>query len=400
MEIFSHINELRVRGWERLRTLVLASEKVVLWAPAISLLDDLRQKDPLLPTGQELLWYVRNGHVRILARDWWIENGPKRQKHQWKPARKWMEDFDGAIFDIWKEDQRAGRTGLTARVVSLPDGTGVEWAEELVRKGEVDHESLLDMVKTNSALVPPAYLDRLRKAPSARQAAVILLGSARNHSEAFQLSGADRDLGSVADAGILRIVGEGLVLSNARPRSIVEAPGDPEKLTLALQGVIHRLSQATKPLQSQEEAFSRVQLLLGNRVELQNLREWVLTADLMAATYRQEFFEEELAESLAKAVENGVKRKALWDYLAPQSPLQRIAAVGGLVVMTVALKIGSPLAPISLSIFALRPVEGLLQQIGLISETYTGPRWPLWVAGEGNRVLRRRKEAIIRSLRS
>src|SRR5512146_1415322 len=64
VKTFCHINELAAQGYASLRALVLVSNRVSIWGPSASYLEHLRRYHPLLPTPEELLYYVRNSNVQ------------------------------------------------------------------------------------------------------------------------------------------------------------------------------------------------------------------------------------------------------------------------------------------------------------------------------------------------
>jgi hypothetical protein len=143
MEVFCHINEIKELGWASLRTLVLACPKVVLWAPSAFELESLRKQNPMLPDKNEVLWYVKNHHIQIMARDCWINNREERRKHEW-PGAAWVEEFDGALLEMWKEDQRQGIAPDRGRVRSEPPARGHEWAKKCIQSGRIDYKILVE----------------------------------------------------------------------------------------------------------------------------------------------------------------------------------------------------------------------------------------------------------------
>src|SRR6266478_7594838 len=131
METFCHINELGAHGWDSLRTLVLASGRVSIWAPSALYLKHLRAEQPMLPTPDELLWYVRNGHVQILARKDWLSNPEARNASRW-PFAKWAGEFDEEILGLWQDDLNKGLTSTAAHVRAMPAEGGRAWAYQQI----------------------------------------------------------------------------------------------------------------------------------------------------------------------------------------------------------------------------------------------------------------------------
>ena len=396
MEIFCHINELGRPGFSSLRALTLACSRVVLWAPSARYLGELRKKDPLLPNDEEILWYVRNGYVKIMARDWWIENVEPRLRHKWRYAR-WKDSFDGQILDIWREDQRSGRTGSAARVVKLaPVEAPVTLGQQELSSKDV--EALSHAVQGKRGLA--GYRRRLGAASGPDDLAHMLLRLAKDHGVAFAASGADRNLGAPHEKILYQTLAEAASGSGAIP--LVRNAQLPEagQLAEALENILYKLVSASSQASTREEAFSRTaELLTKDPNQVDQFRNWVVTADLIAASIGQGHVEEILNEALRKEIGSGVMKNTFLDYLSPTSTIDKVTTIGSIAMAAVGFAIGSPLAPVGISLLALSRGASLLKWASVIPDDYQGPSWPFYLAEGTRSPTRKKRGAMINALR-
>lgn len=396
MEVFCHINELGKSGWASLRTLVIACNRVVLWAPSASYLEMWRQQDPLLPDPNELLWYVKNKKIQILARDWWIQNGEQRRNNEWRHARR-FQVFDEAVLETWEQDQREGRTGsATARVRIMPPETGLQWATLQVNSGAVNYREFLNKICMNDLLV--GYRNRVKRASSEKEATLSLLRIVRNHGEALRYSGADRNFGSPANAQLLRVLAESAQMAgNAGPLEYT-SPFTADKVLTIIKGLMEQIGKVGKSATSQRDAFDRTQTILEDEQEIKKVRELVRLADLLAASTSEHFVESEMAHVIADQLKAGAMNNKLHEYLMPRTAIERVVFLAGLIIGAAGLVGGGILAPIGLSLSFGPMVRGALQWLSFIPDSYSGPRWPFYLA-EGSRATRRRsRERLVTAL--
>lgn len=395
MEVFCHINEIKELGWASLRTLVLACPKVVLWAPSAFELESLRKQNPMLPDKNELLWYVKNHHIQIMARDWWINNGEERRKHDW-PGAAWVEEFDGALLEMWKEDQRQGIAPDRGRVRSEPPARGHEWAKKCIQSGRINYKTLVENAFSSQSRLQIDYIKRASQQNSTEDKAIYLLGSAKNHGEAFQRSGRNRVFGLPGDEALIRIITKSLPKESSRIRTLYPSTYKPNAdiIMAAVDGVVDKIAYY-KPARTPQEAFQRMQMVLNDRKEIENLRKWVTEVDQFAANVEADYLKGEIAMELAKQLETGAVRNTLRDYFFPKSKLD-VAFLAATVVSAVGLSTGIWQFAIGLAIPATKPA---LQWLGYISEDYTGPRWPFYLA-EGTKTIKRKtREGLFTSLK-
>lgn len=204
MKVFAHINELGGDGWASLRSMVLVCPKVIIWGPSANELRRRRRPRKMLPTPAELLWYIGEGHMQILAREWWIKEPMERAAHVplWK-GNTWTEEFDSPVLQMWDEDEKAKKDELSARVRIAPKETGSTWAIQEIERRNIDCEDFMEKLPRKA--FPEGNLEKVAGlAP--KDAVKSLLKDGRNHGLAFQYSKAHRNLGSPADDHVLSLI--------------------------------------------------------------------------------------------------------------------------------------------------------------------------------------------------
>ncbi|HEY4611405.1 MAG TPA: hypothetical protein VII11_00300 [Bacteroidota bacterium] len=395
MDIFCHINDLGRSGYNSLRTLVIAFDHVVLWSPSERYLQKLCESDPLLPAPEELLWYCEQGHVKIMGRDWWLTNEEPRKKHPWRYA-KWSDSFDGRILEFLREDRLAGRSGSNARVIQMGPEDGDRWAEEQLRLGHVNAREINLATEKNRTLA--AYRRRFQQARQKTNPAQFLLRVARNHGVAIAASGADRNFGTPTDKVLFQTLTNAAFENVNHVFKLQSTKVSGERLAEALDAVISKIQTAGKAARSKEEAFDRVTAILSDKNELEDIRKWVNTADLLAAQIGEIHVEGILSENLVKTIAQGALRKTLSDYILPGSTADKVATISSLILGGVGMTLGSPLAPIGLGILALTRGINLLKWASVIPDDYTGPNWPFYLAEGDRAVTRIKRENLLRVL--
>jgi hypothetical protein len=244
--------------------------------------------------------------------------------------------------------------------------------------------------------MPPGWREKLRATQSDRDRAVSLLRDMRNYARAFQLANADRFYGTAADEVLIKRAAN--VIPAAQQETQHRSQVSLEPFLTALKGFVRRIVQAGSPARSSEECFDRTKALLSDRDELRRFREFISGADRLAADLPAEALELDMAQRLARAVDDGRARRRLLDYAKPASTLEGILDLLNLGVIAAAAMTGSALAPIGLGVFAARKTLPALEWLGWVEERYSGPRWPFYLAENTRRVRRVRRERLMRSL--
>jgi hypothetical protein len=352
--------------------------------------------NPAIPSPQELLWYIRKGYIRVMAREWWLNNEERRKKHRWRYAG-WVDGFDDRILEIWMEDQHEGRTGLTARVVAVSPETARTWEREQL---ETDHYTRL-LAQVDLSLTPAAYRQRFREARSKKEKLLSLLRDTRVHAEGFAMSGADRNFGTPVDAALLTVfIGRAATPPSYSGRSLPNLAYDLSHLIGAINGILDKIMKANVRASSQAEVFSRVKQILEDEEELRRLREWASIGDLFTArTSEEQFVEHGLRQKLITEIQLGLPQKRLLGSVLGETPMEQITNIGSLLFAGIGIWAGSSTAPISLGLYTISRGIGLLKCLGFIPESYSGPNWPFYLVESKKKVSRRRREVFIRELR-
>jgi|GEM_PF-3384688 len=387
MEMFCHINELRAGGYANLRTLVLSCASVKLWAPSATYMQELRKKDPLLPTPDELLAYVKGRHVQIMAREPWILGQKEREEHHkrktaWHHAWSWDDSFDGSLRQLYIEDMREGRS-TTARIRKVRPEDGWQWAQKQLSSGSIEVSAVLECARKSSQL--PAFLEKAGEQATDYEAAQSLLRDARNHGVAFAESGADRNLGTPGDGALLRAFSEPFQATGPPRDRAKPVDRDPAVLVQALEGVFERLANCKGPVTSQEEAFERTMKILSDPPELARLRNWVHTADALAATTPDALLEQMLSADLVERVGPAAVRPLLLDLLMGKTSVEKALTLLSLVILVIHVSEGLPHPEMTAAPIALRLLHGVLQVFGYVPADTKIDRWLLYLAGiKGN----------------
>jgi len=395
VEIFCHINELRIDGYVNLRTLVLTCPKLIIWAPSASLLEYLSSQDPLLPTKKELLWYIKNGYIQVMARDWWLLNTKQRQTHPWEFAH-WVDGFDDEIREMWLEDRRQGKDAHTARVRDMPTETGQAWAKTEIQRRKLNSENLLNILRQSDLQLD--YVRRGLKESNSEDGAAYVLGAVKNHADAFRASDATRNFGTPANVQLLRIFAKAAGLASPKKSKIAQQPPyDANQIVSVVEGIVDRITKVVKEPTSQQEVFEHTKMLLDSKVEIARMRQWVNMTDTLVATKPHPYVQAELASELASQIKHGALRNTFRDYLLPKTWSDWGIFLTSLTLAAAGTALGSKLAPLSVALWI---AKSSLQWVGYIPDDYAGPRWPFYLAEGSRNPKRKNRERLIRFLQS
>jgi hypothetical protein len=395
MKVFAHINELGGDGWASLRSLVLACPKVVIWGPSAHELRRVRTYRKTVPDPAELLWYIREGHIQVLARKWWLTDPAKRAKNarqHWK-GNTWIEEFDSPILEMFGEDQESKRDLLSARVRAANDQTGPAWAVEQIREHRINCTLLIKKLQQknlNPKAFPKGYLEKIKVLPP-EQATHSLLKDARNHSLAFVESQADRNFGSPTDEQLREVFAESIQVPERDSQVSQETSPSVDKLAGAVDFVLQKISRSGTPPHTQDEAFHRTQLILEDKQELASLRSWCDVADRLSTSSLQQDIERSLISDLHSQMVGGTVYAKFIDYFKPKS-----IEDWGRILLESLFAFHEHAAPVSVTFEAS---VGVLRWLGWWREEFNGPRWPLLLAHGSSSSYRRRRERFMRTLK-
>jgi len=393
MELFCHINELGTLAWPSVRALILACNRLSIWAPSGRMLKRFRASNALLPTTDEILWYVEQGHLHVLAREWWFDDRERRNGHRWEDAR-WLDGFDDRLREVWLADKGAGRTGATARVRVVEDEDGDSWAQERLDNGKIDPGRFVSEVLLLDA--PAAWKNKLRDAASDTERALTMLRDMRNHARAFEWSGADRFYVTPADVwGIEQL----LKLSpTSSDRAKTQAPAV-ERFVAAIQGLVARIVNSEEPISSATGCWDRMKSLLAEKDELDRFRQFTSVSDQFSSGLSAETIEADMAQRIIREIEDGRARKRLLDYVAPTTALEAVFDLASLGCLAAGCFARNPVAYIGLSAFAARRAIPAFEWLGVLRERHHGPSWPYYLAEGEKSVRRQRRQQLEDALR-
>ena len=185
---FCHISELGPLGYSNLHRMLAMSSPLNLWAPSSVLL-----RDPgCRITPEDFIRYVRNGSIRIVAREKWLTDSRKRDEHPWEGAR-WDPYVDGQIKSIMEEDEAAGLPRAQRHVVAAGPEQGWKRAQEYVEENPDAARDWEAILRLDDRLIPSGTRDTARRVADERPNGALLtvLRDAYNHGFAIGESDAE-----------------------------------------------------------------------------------------------------------------------------------------------------------------------------------------------------------------
>ena len=376
MKVFSHINELRLPGWKGLRTLILAFDKIALWAPSFSYLLNCCQKDDTIITPEEIIDHVKNHRIQIFAREWWLVNNDKRRTHNWIEGRPFTQYDKELLKLIDNQDMVFIANDYDAKS---------EAAEQVSKMSKEECNSFVKRILDSDEM--PAYKQKIINMPF-KQAAISLLRDARNHGYAFHLTSAERIYGLVSEKHLLDALQE---CSEPQIIDIKDVPS--KKIDPNVDLLIEVLDKTLSKFQScKNEVISgkilrhRTEAILADGNSINDFRESVKTIDILLASYEEEIVEEIIQNRILSSIQRDLS-KPLKDYLLPKSTLDKICDL--LCILTSAIPGSFPF--LGLSGIILNKGVRTLQWAGILHEDYRGLRWPYYIAGYDPSISKQRR---------
>ncbi len=122
---FCHINEFTkatgATGLANLRQMIAFCEPLALWSPSLNWMEHNNcQVEP-----EELLYYIKTGHVRVFGRENWLTDENYRNNHPWKEGAPWS-GYDQQLLDFYNEDLK--KKPEERRVCAAPNAQGSAYA--------------------------------------------------------------------------------------------------------------------------------------------------------------------------------------------------------------------------------------------------------------------------------
>jgi hypothetical protein len=81
MRAFCHISEFNEFGYDILPSMILLSEKLVIWSPSGSQIEYFNNTNKTYFTRKNMLELIDEGYVQIIGRDSWISDIEFRNNH-------------------------------------------------------------------------------------------------------------------------------------------------------------------------------------------------------------------------------------------------------------------------------------------------------------------------------
>ncbi|MFZ6011758.1 MAG: hypothetical protein ACOYXT_15555 [Bacteroidota bacterium] len=96
MRNFCHISDFEEHGYQLVPSMLMMSEKLVLWGPAPDEIKLYNATHNTLLTPKDFLELIESNQISIIAREEWLTSKTYRNNHPW-PQAKWDDTFDGEI---------------------------------------------------------------------------------------------------------------------------------------------------------------------------------------------------------------------------------------------------------------------------------------------------------------
>jgi hypothetical protein len=381
---FCHIGEYNEYGYQILHRMLAVSQPLILWAPASPLLESERCRIP----PANFLRHVKEGRIRVFAREQWLTSRNFRDSHPF-PGARWTENFDGALKRMCEDD--ASLPVQRRRVVAAPPEGGWQWAGEYLtdNPGLVGKWNRLARGKAAASKIPAGTLQSAFKyaGDDEFRLAQAILRDAYNHGQAINLSGAQAPFWlSPTDRMFITVLRD-----TAAPGQHAAAPGRGRQTGTA------RVAPPEPPPVDETSAEIAAQLLNILRlldIGAPGLHRGKDLDEFLCGEGRQEMvtwlsrlcsqLKVTEARDLDHAVINALR--ANLDHAEFSKPLREMlkqpaaTAVGavGLVttVMGYAIDPSGPLSIAGLFAAAFPVAKELFQSLGYIPADYTGPQWP------------------------
>ncbi len=371
MKVFCHINELGQRGWSSLRTMVVAFDKVVLWAPSFAYLERFRKKDPTLVTADEIIDYLDMGRIQIIGRQWWLYNQDRRKCHKWCAGRAFLDH----------DEKLLKRVGESVCVVNDYDAKddAAEWVNNSL--SEQQCINVMESAKKDKELV--GYWEKIQgKKP--RDAAISLFTDAKNHGEAFRVSLANRLVGVPSEPALLSVLES--VSSPPKMKTIdfdrKSIDDQMDSAVRVLTNVMERIrtSACTKECVTSETLRDRTLSILNDEHVLTDIREYVRFFDECSRLCSEKMLEEKVLVTITQRLESELAIP-LKDYIKPRSVLEGVSNLFELVWTIVWGIYGNPIAFLGLGGLVLHKGYQISQWLGYVPDGFSGRRLPCYIAG-------------------
>jgi hypothetical protein len=355
VKVFSHISEFGPAGMQNIPALTFISEKVSLWSPSASFIEEANRAGHSELTARDMLELVDGGHIQIMGRHWWFFD--KNLRNSFPSGYRfanWDNNFDNALQLMAVQDR--DKALENRRVVIAEEEDGLSWAEEAIESSADAHVAAVATAKTIlSSSYTLGLSEKLAKAKTETDRLKIVLRDIRNHSKAFVDSRADQ-----------------LVVLAQEAQSYAQAVSGDNQNRLAFAAEQERLpelvdfvSKISKPRNFQEL------LRLLNEKDLAIFR-----AEVTALMYSNTPVDVEVLARIHAGTRELTWRETLWGKDLVQATTRLGPTALGLLIAFLTIQF-EPVALIGLLIQAIQTVVPLGTKLGALpAPDYVGPRFP------------------------
>jgi hypothetical protein len=192
VKVFSHITEFGPAGMQNIPALTFLSEKVSLWSPSASFIEEANRTGHSDLTPRDMLELVDGGHIQIMGRHrWFFDKNLRNNYPSGYRFANWDNSFDNTLQLMAVQDRDEALENR--RVLIADEEDGRSWAEEAIESSADAHVAAVATAKAILSSGHTLGLDeKLAKAKTETDRVKIVLRDIRNHSKAFSDSRADQ----------------------------------------------------------------------------------------------------------------------------------------------------------------------------------------------------------------
>lgn len=191
MRNFCHISEFNEQGYHLLPSMLMMSEKLILWAPAPKQLELYNNKGDTFLTTKNLLELVDKNQVSIIGRKEWITDKSFRDKNPFALA-KWDDKFDNTI-RLWAS-QDESKPISEKRVIIAENEKGFSLANEFLDKPENKGRIEVLLNRIASQQLPTGTNEKIERETSEDKKLRLALRDIYNHHLAKLNAHADQSI--------------------------------------------------------------------------------------------------------------------------------------------------------------------------------------------------------------
>ncbi|VVJ23042.1 Uncharacterised protein [Amycolatopsis camponoti] len=359
---FCHISEYGEAGYRHLHRMIASSSPLVLWAPSSALLSAPScQVEP-----RQFVDLVRNGHVRVIAREEWLFSSAKRNDHPWEGAA-WTPSVDDELMKFAEADR--DREASERRVTVASPEPGMRWAKDHFEENGELVAKVTRVLKGRAPEkdIPIGVLETARRYENdPRKTVEHILRDVCNHGDAIALSGAEAPFFlSPRDSQFLRWID-----------STTQAPSSAGRRQQHLDHA---------ELAAQLLALLRTMEISGGATDLdrfmgseghEELTRWYASICRCVALERPKSLEGKVSRELNRALDGGRLHNTLRSWMSRKVEAP-VFALGLATTIAGPFVDGPSMLSLAGVLLGAIPVgNGVLRRLGYVPAQYTGAQWP------------------------